>query len=203
LPLAAPRARRAPRRAMLARDFAARVGRMHYETRQIAICKRRLGEIQTKIDTLKKYRVRTDTLANIYGDRIANVPPQWFNEPIGAIRPTPVTKSAIAHAVTLYVSYYDEMNKKKQIDADIARHLMTQYELLLDVDELRVSIATGIAELGDSEGPTDIRDEILASCHDCLSETAHLTEYLGGIPTGAEGAGANATDGNGDSVHDI
>jgi len=180
---------------MLTRDFAARVGRMQYETSKVAVCKRRLGEIQTKIDTLKKYRMRTDTLANIYGERVANIPPQWFNEPIGAIRPTPVTNSAIAHAVTLYVAYYDEMDKKKQIDADISRHILTQYELLLDVDELRVSIATGIAEIADAEGPTDIRAEILACCHDCLSETSQLTEYLGGIPTGAEGAG--------ESVHDI
>ena len=184
---------------MLTRDFAARVGRMQYETGQVAVCKRRLGEIQTKIDVLKKYRMRTETLAKIYGDRVASIPPQWFNEPIGAIRPTPVTNSAIAHAVTLHVAYYEEMNKKKQIDADISRHLLTQYELLLDVDELRVSIATGIAELSDAEGPTEIRAGILACCHDCLSETSHLTEYLGGIPTGAEAASETV----GESVHDI
>jgi hypothetical protein len=171
---------------MLTRDFAARVGRMQYETRQIAVCTRRLGEAQDQIETLKKHRIRTDTLANIYNDRVANIPTEWFGEPIGSIRPSPVTKSAIAHAVSLYSEYYEEVNKKKQIDADISRHLLTQYELLRDVDELRVSIATGIAELSDSAGPADTIGEILKRSHECLAESAKLTEYLGGIPVGIE-----------------
>ena len=170
---------------MLTRDFAARVGRMQHETRQVTVCKRRLGEIQVTIDTLKKHRIRTGTLAELYGNRVASVPPEWFSKPVGSIRPSPVTNSAIAHAVSMYAEYYEETNKTKQINTDIARHIVTQYELLREVDELRVSIATGIAELSDSEGPADATAEILKRCHECLSETAQLTEYLGGIPTGS------------------
>lgn len=175
---------------MFTRDFVARVGRMHYETRQVHGCKQRLGEIQETINALKKHRVRTETLSQIYQDRILTVPPPWFGEPIHKVAATPETRAAIAHAVGLYVEYYDALHEKKRVDAEISQSFLSQYNILREVDELRVSIAAGIAELGPlsvqltPDGPEPRVAEILRRGHECFAESAQLTEFLGGMPSG-------------------
>lgn len=181
---------------MLARDYVARLGRVHYETRQVYAHTHRLGEIQAKIGDLKKQRVRTDALADVYRERIATAAPPWFSEPMRAVYPTAETRQALSRALGLYGEYYDELAKKKRIDADISRQMLIQYTILRDVDELRVSIASSIAELGSltsglspdgfagSGGPDATVAAILQRAHACLADSAKLADYLGGMPSG-------------------
>lgn len=165
---------------MLVRDFTARIGRVYQETKQAYVYKRHVAETHQHLKTLKQQRHQCDTLAAIYNERTVARYPEWFTEPIHRIAPTDENAQRLNHAAFVYFEYYTEIAKKERIDQEIRRTLVDQYDLIKEIDDLRASIASSLAELETAaagmtlDGPTETIADILRRAHVCLRDTAYL-----------------------------
>lgn len=165
---------------MHVRDFASRIGRIYHETKQAYVYKRDVAETHKHLRTLKQRRHQCDKLAEIYNDRTTVMFPEWFAVPIHRLAPTDENAQRLNHAAFMYFEYYVEMTKKERIDQEIRRTLVDQYELIRDIDNLRASIASSLAELETAsvgitpDGPTETIADILRRAHECLRDTARL-----------------------------
>lgn len=165
---------------MQVRDFAASVGRVYHDTKRAYVCRRDIVEAHQHLKTLKQRRIQCDTLATIYNDRTGTLYPEWFTQPLHRLAPTDENAQRLNHAVFLYFEYYMETAKKESIDQEIRQTLVDQYDLIRNINDLRASIASSLAELETAsagitpDGPTQTIADILHRAHECLRDTARL-----------------------------